>query len=72
MTIKELKEQIENLPDDLIVCVEKNTIVQEKSGFVTETNTIEAKQLQYSKIWIKNEDPILRIHSYQKDCVVLK
>ena len=72
MTIKELKEQIEFLPDDLLVCVEKHTLIQEKYGTVTENVPVLANEIKLSKIWIENENKIIRMHSYQKDCVIIK
>jgi len=72
MTIKQLKEQIENFPDDLIVCIEKDTIAQEKFGVVCETKAIEVNELECSQIWVENKNRLLRVHAYLKDCVILK
>lgn len=66
MTIKELKEKIEFLPDDLPVCVLSN--IETSTRFLT----ILATEVELSKVWIKNENKTIRVYAYSKDCVVIK
>ena len=71
MTVKELKEALDNFPDDMLVAIEQVIISDDYySGKQSETQLVTI--VEKSKLWTNNSNPIIRVHSWQKDCVLIR
>jgi hypothetical protein len=72
MTVKELKEALDNFPDDMLVAIEQVIFTSDDyySGKQSETQLVTT--VEKSKLWTNNSNPIIRVHSWQKDCVLIR
>jgi len=72
MTVKELKQSLESFPDDMLVAIEQVIFTSDDYYSGKQTETQLATCVEKSKLWNANSNPIIRVHSWQKDCVLIR